>query len=91
MIIKHSKLLFILMNTLEETLPSPYSVQLFTSSTKSTLEIQYVSDLKSIRNNRSQMDSIIKSTVKALFQHASKFKVKPEFTINLILVLIMTY
>lgn len=91
-IIKHSKLLSILENsTLEETLHVPYSVQLFISSTKSTLEIQYVSDFTSIRHNRSQMHSVIESTAKALVQHTSKFKVNPDFTINLILVVIMTY
>lgn len=59
MTIKHSKLLFILDNsTPQETLNVPYSVQLFISSTKSTLEIQHVSDLISIRHNRSQMESI---------------------------------
>lgn len=92
MVIKQSKLLFILENsTLEETLHLPYSVQLFISSTKSTLEIQYVSDLTGIKHNWCQMDSIIKSTAKTLLQHTFKFNVNPEFTINLILVLIVTY
>lgn len=92
MVIKQSKLLFILgSSTIEETLHLPYSVQLRLSSTKSRLEIQYVSDLTSIRHNRSQMDSTVKSTAKALLQHTSQFKVNPEFTINLILVLIVTF
>lgn len=91
-IIKQSKLLFIFKNsTIEETLYVPYLAQLFLSSSNSRFEIQYVSDLTSIRRNRSQMDSTIKSTAKALLQHTSQFKVNPEFTINLILVLIMAY
>lgn len=63
---------------------------MFISSTKSTLEIQSVSDLASIRHNTSQMDSITKSTAKALLQYIYKFKVNLEFTITLILGLIVT-
>ena len=59
---KQSKLLFIAANrTLKETLHLPYTVQLLLPSAKGRLEIQYVSDSASIRHNRSQTDSTIKS------------------------------
>lgn len=88
--IKQNKIPFILKTSTLEATWHLYSAQMFISSTKSTLEIQSVSDLTRIRHNTSQMDSLTKPTAKALLQHTYKFKVNPEFTITLILGLTVT-
>lgn len=99
--IKQNKIPLILKtSTLEATWHLLYSAQMFISSTKSTLEIQSVSDLTSIRHNTSQTDSVTKPTAKThfilwstfinLLQHIYKFKVNPELTITLILGLTVT-
>lgn len=89
-IIKQNKIPFILKSSTLEATWHLLKGQMFISSTKSTLEIQSETDLTSTRYNTSQMDSVTKSIAKALLQHIYKLKVNPEFTIILILGLVVT-